>query len=52
MSKRERWQLTFVAVIVVVALFSVFPIQGRVRLGLDLKGGVHLLLQAVGTAEV
>ena len=52
MSKRERWQLIFVAVIVAVALFSVFPIQGRVRLGLDLKGGVHLLLQAVGTAEV
>ncbi|HHV52845.1 MAG TPA: protein translocase subunit SecD, partial [Synergistaceae bacterium] len=52
MSKRERWQLIFVVAIVAVALFSVFPIQGRVRLGLDLKGGVHLLLQAVGTAEV
>ncbi|WP_198470386.1 protein translocase subunit SecD [Acetomicrobium sp. S15 = DSM 107314] len=52
MSKRERWHLIFVAAIVVVALLSVFPIQGRVRLGLDLKGGVHLLLQAVGTAEV
>jgi len=51
MLKRDRWRLILVAVVVIAALLTVFPIRGRVRLGLDLEGGAHILLQAVGTPE-
>lgn len=51
MLKKDRWRLIIVAVVVVAALLSVFPVKGRIRLGLDLKGGAHILLQAKGTAE-
>ena len=51
MLRRERWRLLLVVVVVAAALVSVFPIKGKVRLGLDLKGGAHIVLQAKGTAE-
>lgn len=51
MLKKDRWRLIVVAVVVVAALLSVFPVKGRLRLGLDLEGGAHILLQAKGTAE-
>ncbi len=51
MLKKDRWRLILVAVVVVAALLSVFPVKGRIRLGLDLKGGAHILLQAKGTEE-
>ena len=51
MLKKDRWRLALVVVVVVAALLSVFPIGGRIRLGLDLKGGAHILLQAQGTSE-
>lgn len=47
MNKKERLRLLIVAVVLVAALFFVFPIQGRVKLGLDLSGGVHIVLRAV-----
>ncbi|MBL3593205.1 MAG: protein translocase subunit SecD [Synergistaceae bacterium] len=51
MFRRERWRLLLVIVVVVAALVSVFPIEGKIRLGLDLKGGAHIVLQAKGTAD-
>ncbi len=51
MLKKDRWRLILVVVVVAAALLFVFPIKGRIRLGLDLKGGAHILLQAQGTAE-
>ncbi len=51
MLKKDRWRLILVVVVVAAALLFVFPIRGRIRLGLDLKGGAHILLQAKGTAE-
>jgi len=51
MLKRDRWRLILVAAVIVAGLFAVFPIQGRVRLGLDLKGGAHIVLLAKETAE-
>ena len=47
MNKKERLRLLIVAVVLVAALFFVFPIKGRVKLGLDLSGGVHIVLRAV-----
>lgn len=49
MMKRDKWRLVLVLAVVVIAAFIAFPIQGKVRLGLDLRGGVHIVLQAKGT---
>ncbi|MDD3425953.1 MAG: protein translocase subunit SecD, partial [Aminobacterium sp.] len=46
MLKKDRWRLVLVAVVIVAALLSVFPIKGKINLGLDLKGGAHIVLQA------
>ncbi len=51
MLRRERWRLLLVFAVVVAALITVFPVKGRIRLGLDLKGGAHIVLQAKGTPE-
>ncbi|NCC95399.1 MAG: protein translocase subunit SecD [Synergistales bacterium] len=51
MLRKDRWRLGLVAVVIVAAIASVFPIKGRVHLGLDLKGGAHIVLQAKGTEE-
>lgn len=51
MQRRDRWRLGIVAIVVLAALVSVFPIRGRIKLGLDLKGGAHIVLQAKETAE-
>lgn len=57
---RNIWKLSLiVAVVAAVALFAVkppvkvdwLPVTKYVRLGLDLKGGVHVVLQAVDTPE-
>jgi preprotein translocase subunit SecD len=51
MLKRDKWKLGFITLIIVIAALVVFPIGGRVKLGLDLRGGAHIVLQAKGTAE-
>jgi preprotein translocase subunit SecD len=40
-----------IAVVLILALLAVFPIEGRVKLGLDLKGGAHIILLAKGTDQ-
>ncbi len=40
-----RWKLLAIVVVVGLAVWSFTPPSERVRLGLDLKGGVHLVLQ-------
>lgn len=50
MQKQERWRLYLVLVVIAVTLISVVPVfQGKMPLGLDLKGGVHIVLQAKPT---
>ncbi|MEG1837054.1 MAG: protein translocase subunit SecD [Synergistaceae bacterium] len=51
MLKKDKWRLMTVIAVIAIAAFIVFPIKGRVRLGLDLRGGVHIVLQAKGTAD-
>ena len=51
MFRREKVRLIIVAVAAIAAAFVVFPVSGRVKLGLDLMGGARILLQAVGTPE-
>jgi len=44
-------RLWVVLIVVVGALIYSWPIAGNVNLGLDLKGGAHIVLQAQGTPE-
>jgi preprotein translocase subunit SecD len=43
--KNTRWRLSIIAVVVGLAVWSFVPPSQKVNLGLDLKGGVHLVLR-------
>jgi preprotein translocase subunit SecD len=45
------WRLIITIALVVLAIISVFPVEKKIRLGLDLKGGSHILLECVDTPE-
>ncbi len=51
MNRTDKIRLWVVIIVVAAALFYVWPLQGRLNLGLDLKGGAHIVLQAKGTPE-
>jgi preprotein translocase subunit SecD len=45
MAKDIRWRTLLIVVIVGACLWAIIPPQKKIRLGLDLKGGVHLVLR-------
>lgn len=45
------WRFIVVLALIVVSIVVVFPIRDRIRLGLDLRGGSHILLECVDTPE-
>jgi preprotein translocase subunit SecD len=45
MNKNLRWKLIFIVAIIALAVWAFYPPQDKVHLGLDLKGGVHLVLR-------
>jgi preprotein translocase subunit SecD len=45
MSKNIRWKLLIILGVIALAVWSFYPPDKKVRLGLDLKGGVHLVLR-------
>ncbi|MDO8662821.1 MAG: protein translocase subunit SecD [Candidatus Omnitrophota bacterium] len=51
MEKRVIYKSIFILVILGVCLFFTFPLDKRINLGLDLKGGMHLLLK-VDTGKI
>jgi preprotein translocase subunit SecD len=51
MLKRDKLRLGLIGIVLVLAALAVFPVQGRVKLGLDLKGGAHIILLAKGTDQ-
>ncbi|MDR3333257.1 MAG: protein translocase subunit SecD [Synergistaceae bacterium] len=51
MLKKDKWRLGVIVIVIALAAAAVFPIGGKVKLGLDLKGGAHIVLQAKGTDE-
>ena len=40
-----RWKIPLIILIVGAALFYSFPLKDKIKLGLDLRGGVHLALE-------
>nr|AFD03206.1 protein-export membrane protein SecD [uncultured bacterium W4-21b] len=45
MDKYYKWKATGIVLLIAFALWQLFPIQKKVKLGLDLKGGMHLLMR-------
>ncbi len=45
MSTNLRWKLISIGVVTGLAVWAIYPPSERVRLGLDLRGGVHLVLR-------
>lgn len=45
MPKDLRWKLVLILAVTSLATFFVFPVETNVRLGLDLKGGIHLVMR-------
>ena len=45
MAKNLRWKLLVIVGVVALAVFAFYPPDQKIRLGLDLKGGVHLVLR-------
>ena len=45
MAKNLRWKALFIVGVVALAVFAFYPPQEKVKLGLDLKGGVQLVLR-------
>jgi preprotein translocase subunit SecD len=43
--KDIKWRLTIIAAVIGLSVWAFFPPQEKVRLGLDLKGGVYLVLR-------
>ena len=45
MAKNLRWKVLTIIGVLVAALLAVYPPEDRIKLGLDLRGGVHLVLR-------
>ena len=45
MNKNLRWRVILTLVVVGLSIWAFYPPDQKVRLGLDLKGGVHLVLR-------
>ena len=45
MSKNLRWKVLVILGVVALSVFAFYPPDQKVRLGLDLKGGVHLVMR-------
>jgi len=45
MAKNLRWKVLVILGVVALSVFAFYPPGEKVRLGLDLKGGVHLVMQ-------
>ncbi len=45
MNKNLRWKVITTFAVLALAVFFFYPPQQKVKLGLDLKGGVHLVLK-------
>jgi preprotein translocase subunit SecD len=45
MMKNVRWRLTLTALVIGLSVWSFYPPDKKINLGLDLKGGVHLVLK-------
>ena len=45
MAKNLRWKLLVIVGVIALSVWSFYPPDQKIRLGLDLKGGVHLVMR-------
>ena len=43
--KNLNWKVVLVLVLTAIAIYGIYPPQDKIKLGLDLKGGIHLLAE-------
>jgi preprotein translocase subunit SecD len=43
--KNLQWKLLLVIALTVIAIYGIYPPREKIRLGLDLKGGIHLVAE-------
>lgn len=46
MHRYSKWLLLFILGLVGLAIWATYPPRDKIKLGLDLKGGIHLVLEA------
>ncbi|MGD1009638.1 MAG: protein translocase subunit SecD [Candidatus Aminicenantales bacterium] len=47
MKKALRWKILLTLSVLVGSIIVAWPIQDKIKLGLDLKGGIHLVMQII-----
>ena len=47
MNKKLRWKIVLVVAVIALSIFLFYPPKTKIHLGLDLAGGMHLVLQVV-----
>ncbi len=47
MRKKLRWKAVLVVAVTALSVFLAYPPKDKIKLGLDLQGGIHLVLQVV-----
>jgi preprotein translocase subunit SecD len=52
MNKNLRWKALLIAAVTLIAVWSFVPPKQKIKLGLDLKGGVHLVYRVVTDAAL
>ena len=45
MNRSLLWRGAIIVAVVVLAVFAAHPLAEKLKLGLDLRGGIHLVLQ-------
>ena len=45
MMKNLRWRVGLTVAVIALAIWAFYPPEQKINLGLDLKGGVHLVLK-------
>ncbi|MCM8830488.1 MAG: hypothetical protein NC824_05770, partial [Candidatus Omnitrophica bacterium] len=51
MKKQYYFRFSLIAVIIFLCIYQVYPPEKKIRKGLDLKGGVHVVLELTETAQ-
>ena len=52
MSKQLLWKLGLIVAVVVAALAFSYPPEDKINLGLDLRGGAHILIQVESASTI
>jgi preprotein translocase subunit SecD len=45
MNKNVRWRVLAILAVIALSIYAIVPPDQKIKLGLDLKGGVHMVLQ-------